>query len=345
MIEISVIVPCYNVEEYIDRCIESIICQTVNTNILEIICVDDCSTDNTLLHLKEWERKYSDRIVLVECEQNGHLGTARNIGTEYARGNYIAFIDSDDWIEPDYFEILLSHAKHGDYDVVSCNHVRDNNIKLVYLDNEEKGIFASGDEYIIDSIDKRKNFFIRQPLRLYAWGKLIKLSFLKENSINFPEHLAYEDVIWGNNIYMYANKCLALACKLYHYYIKQDSLVLKQDSMHHIDHFTVNELMWKDWTERQLFENYADELIYEYYFDAYLATLKILVYRFAEAPYSLYRLLQETVREKIPKSVYCRYRKDGTISEFYNMLIDMAYSDINKEQFEQMVINIKEIGL
>ena len=106
MAEISVIIPCYNVESYIDRCLTSITSQTIDLSLLEIICIDDASTDNTWSKLQAWETTYPENIMIIHCDENGRQGTARNIGLQYASAPWIAYIDSDDWIELDYFEKL-----------------------------------------------------------------------------------------------------------------------------------------------------------------------------------------------------------------------------------------------
>ena len=108
MSKVSIIIPCYNVSEYIDRCLESITVQTIGVDNLEIICVDDASTDDTWDKLQQWEQRFPEQIILIHCKTNGRQGTARNIGLEYASSPWISFIDSDDWIEPDYFEKLYT---------------------------------------------------------------------------------------------------------------------------------------------------------------------------------------------------------------------------------------------
>ena len=118
---ISVIIPCYNVEKYIDRCLTSLERQTVGMNSLEIICLDDKSADGTLDKLHEWEKKYPDNICIVELPDNGRQGRARNIGLEYATCEWVAFIDSDDWwnltILRSLVRMLLQHP--GKQSVIS----------------------------------------------------------------------------------------------------------------------------------------------------------------------------------------------------------------------------------
>ena len=113
---ISVVVPIYNVDKYLDRCVESIIKQTY-TN-LEIILVDDGSSDNSPQICDNWNVK--DKRIKVIHKENGGLSDARNVGLSFATGEIISFIDSDDWIEHEMFEKMLNRKKKDNSDIVSC---------------------------------------------------------------------------------------------------------------------------------------------------------------------------------------------------------------------------------
>lgn len=95
MKKLSVIVPCYNVGQYIDRCVESLTSQTLDKSQYEIILVDDASTDDTWKHIEDWENRFPNIIITVHCDVNGKMGRARNIGLTYASGEYIGYADSD----------------------------------------------------------------------------------------------------------------------------------------------------------------------------------------------------------------------------------------------------------
>lgn len=132
MKEISVIIPCYNVARWVDRCLTSIVRQTIGLDVLEVICIDDASTDDTWEHLQEWERKYPDNLVLVRQEVNRRQGAARNLGLQYASTEWVAFVDADDWLEKDYFEKLYVPAAHYKCDVVVCGAILDR-VQFTYL--------------------------------------------------------------------------------------------------------------------------------------------------------------------------------------------------------------------
>lgn len=118
---ISVIIPCYSAESYIDYCLESIVSQTIGIDQLEIILVNDASTDSTYEKLCEWEQRFPESILVISYDENLRQGGARNVGLNYARGTYLSFVDIDDWIEPDMYEKMFSKAVAFDTDIVICN--------------------------------------------------------------------------------------------------------------------------------------------------------------------------------------------------------------------------------
>ena len=107
MKKLSIVVPCYNVEKYIDRCVNSLVNQTLSHTEYEIILVDDASADDTWKHITDWEQRFPELIMAIHCDENGKMGKARNIGVSYASGEYIGYTDSDDWVEPDMYKTLL----------------------------------------------------------------------------------------------------------------------------------------------------------------------------------------------------------------------------------------------
>ena len=134
--EISIIIPIYNCEKYLSRCLDSIINQTF-TNI-EIICINDGSTDSSLKILQDYKTK-DPRIIIIN-QNNQKLGAARNRGLEIQKGNYITFIDSDDWIDNDYLEKLYNAIKTHNADcAISCvMKNRQNNTSYYFLNNKKE---------------------------------------------------------------------------------------------------------------------------------------------------------------------------------------------------------------
>ena len=343
MAKISVIIPCYNVSEYIDRCLTSIISQTIGTASLEIICVDDASTDNTWQKLQQWEQSYPEQIILIHCENNARQGTARNIGLNYASSDWISFIDSDDWIEPDYFEKMYYIGEKINCDIVTCQSVRDSSCNLSLLDNRKTG--KDNRYMIIDSIDKRKLFITLRSMEYTAWGKLIRRSLLIENSILFPEHLTYEDTYWGSLLHLYTGKVYFLEERLYHYFVNEHSTVLKMDSEHHIDLLTVQLMLWNEWNGRGFFDIFKEELEYEFLYSCYLRFLKILVFRFETPPFSLFVLLQKLISQRINNYSKNLYIQKIEQPEFYHMLFQAISLPMNMDSFREFSVYIRTIGM
>lgn len=341
MDKISVIIPCYNVEKYIDRCLESVTGQTYPPEETEIICVNDASTDRTLELLKDWEQRFPDNICIVDCEENGRQGRARNIGLEYATGEWIAFIDSDDWVEKDYLSAM--HDKSEGCEIVCCQPGRDSSDALTFFENTAFG--RSDRTVILDNDDKRREMLVLATLSFSAYCKLIRRSFLVENELYFPERLAYEDIYWGTLLPYYVTKVAFVERMLYHYYINPGSTVLAGDAGHHPDMLTVNLMVQADLKKRGLYERYRDEIEYNFLYTCYFAFLKVLALRYSTPNQSLYKLLREITFEAVPDWRSNRYIRNGDIKEFHLILLELLDKDLDKAGFEQMIEAIRRSGI
>lgn len=194
MEKISVIVPVYNVEKYLEKCLESIRKQTY-TN-LEIILVDDGSSDNSYEICKKYVQM--DTRFKVFHKKNGGQGSARNLALNYCTGEYICFIDSDDYVKNDYVEYLYVLLKERELDIAACNSEN--------IDENEKslGVRVSGSGYIeMSGIDAINSMWYRGPINIGPWGKLYKKYLW--NNIRFQECYA-EDYATMHLIYIQAKR-------------------------------------------------------------------------------------------------------------------------------------------
>ena len=209
---ISIIIPVYKVEKYLEKCIESVLQQTY-TN-LQIILVDDGSPDNCGKICDEYAKKDS-RIEVIH-KVNGGLSDARNVGISKARGRYIGFVDSDDYIKKDMYEILLNLLKEYDADVSICN-LYDVIYGKEYIRNKENGI----QEY--SRLDILKEVLLDKNIQSYAWNKLYKKELFDE--IKYPIGKKYEDI--GTTFYILekCNKIVVTSEPEYYYLKRADSLV------------------------------------------------------------------------------------------------------------------------
>ncbi|WP_400240623.1 glycosyltransferase family 2 protein [Methanomethylophilus alvi] len=185
---ISVVVPAYNVEKYVAQCLDSIINQTFSD--LQIICVDDGSTDHTLAILEEYAKK-DDRIE-VYSQSNMGPGVARNKGMEYARGKYIIFIDSDDYLNHQMFEHMYLISERNDADITICKAYELLGDKTSLMEWSVKYQYAPELE-VFSAADVKDH--IIQLSEGWAWDKLILLSHLKNNNIHFPNLSNSEDMM------------------------------------------------------------------------------------------------------------------------------------------------------
>lgn len=347
MATISVIIPCYNVDPYIDRCLTSITSQTIDLSLLEIICVDDASTDHTWEHLRQWESDFPNNIMIIHCDTNGRQGKARNIGLQYASCPWISFIDSDDWIEPDYFEKMYSATCQTNADLITCDYVRDFSTSLTTRHNSNYDFSKDticGKYLTLDTEEKKKIYIRMMSTDLTAWGKLIKKESLINNNISFPEELAYEDNYWGTLLHFYINNIYKIELPLYHYFVNQESTVLAMNADYHTDYLTVQLLKWDTFLERGFFEQYADEIIFDFLHSCYLDFLKMICLRFDPPNYSLFLLLREIILTYIPDYSQNKYFQQG-FTEFQHMLIDLLRLPVTKEQFLEITEYVKLHGI
>lgn len=184
MPKISVIIPCFNAEKYIHKCMNSLIKQTFND--YEIICINDCSTDNTLLILEEFKRK-SNKITILNLKINKGSNNARKLGIKLARGCYIAYIDSDDYVASDYLESLYNgtHDETIDCVVSSGHYTKYKFIKFKSISTEN-----------VKLEEVHKIFFTQiGKFASYSWGKLYRKSCIE----NIPPINVFfqEDVLFN----------------------------------------------------------------------------------------------------------------------------------------------------
>lgn len=214
---ISVIVPVYNVDKYLKECIESIINQTY-TN-LEIILVDDGSIDDSGSICDEYEKK--DNRVKVIHKKNEGVSVARNIGLEIATGEWIGFIDSDDWIEVDYFTKMIKIALEKNVEIVVCGYNRIVNKRKESINNSSKTTIIDSREYLIKTLNPQTGYG-------FCHSKLYKRESIGD--VVFDSNLVVgEDALFNEQIATNIKKCCMFGDCLYNYRLNSDSAVKRYD--------------------------------------------------------------------------------------------------------------------
>lgn len=240
MKKISVIIPVYGVEKYIRKCLESVVNQTYKN--LEIIVVNDGTKDNSMEIVKEY---LEDKRIVIINKENGGISSARNAGLKIATGDYISFVDSDDWLELDLYKKLMIDLNDEDIIIFNYKVIDNKNLKVL----KEKKFFNynrslktkrnMGGEYLFD-------------IEPYVWNKLFKRKFIEDYKYKFIENIEGEDSVWSYETYVFSEKVTFKAEVGYNYRINRiGSLVYNSEN---------------DISEKQQRRNkYSDEKIKNYF--------------------------------------------------------------------------------
>ena len=214
MAKISVIIPVYNVEKYLSECLESIINQTFKD--IEIICVDDGSTDGSSDILNRYSMK--DKRFKIITQKNLGISVARNKGIESANGDYIAFIDSDDYLlNTDYYEKLYTACEKHNADIAVASIIRGNERKSGYIYKVEQEKIATDYE--------KKLKICNVPELNFVWNKLYRRSNLLDSRIRFPEGYLYEDVFVTCKLLFCMDKLVSVPNVVYFYRKRRNSVI------------------------------------------------------------------------------------------------------------------------
>ena len=205
--KLSIIVPVYGVEKYIDKCLNSLVKQSLKE--IEIIVVNDGTTDNSQKIIDKYVKKYPDKIKSY-IKENGGQGSARNYGLEKANGEYIGYVDSDDFVEKDMYKKLYNKAKENNYDIVVCGNYN------VSEDYQNKNIDAFINNYNTDL----ENIFFG---KMAVWNKIYKRDILIKNKLEFKEKVWYEDLAFTLKAIMNSNTFAFIDEPLYDYLIREGS--------------------------------------------------------------------------------------------------------------------------
>lgn len=265
MKKVSVVVPCYNAARYLSRCVEYLLHQTIGIENMEIILVDDASTDSgeTWKVIMEFESKYPDTIIAISLEQNLRQGGARNAGVSYASGEYLIFCDADDWLLEEALEHCCDAAEKYNADVVEFL------IKDVNDHESSVPLERGGKDYLIelDTEAQRKDFLIdiREQLSLGSQKKLYRLSLIRDNHIVFIENSIFEEPSFMLPIRIYERRHYFLDEALYICYLSPGSTVRGDWGEHKWDNQKVWMHIIDDFTNRGFLQKYYEELEYLFF--------------------------------------------------------------------------------
>lgn len=281
MPKVSVIVPFYNVEGYIEKCLETLVNQTLQD--IEIILVNDGSKDRSVNIVKKFQSSYPEKIVYLEKE-NGGLSDARNYAIPHAKGEYIAFLDSDDYVEKDMYQKMYELAVKENSDMVECDFYWEYPNKT----RKDVGEIYHGSNEMIEKI------------RVVAWNKLIKKEILEDTKIQFPKGYRYEDVEFTYKLIPYIKNVSFLKEACIHYIQREGSISNSQNERTK-EIFDVLEHVLQYYKEIDIYEKYKTELEYIYIRYAFCSSLRrISKIQDETVQEDLLKLTWNNVQEKFP---------------------------------------------
>lgn len=265
--KLSIIVPVYNMaaDGKLEYCMNSLVAQTISD--YEILVVDDASTDNSVEILRRYEEKYPDKVKVICHEVNKRQGGAKNTGLRAAQGEWIGFIDSDDWVTLDYYEKLLRKAEETGADMVGCDY------SLVDKHTMEVGKVVQNntpDQVGVLDDEKHKKLLMRSGSMVI---KIYKHSVIRENHLYFPEGIFYEDNCAGPLWSLYFTHFEKVEESMYYYYQHQVSTVHYITEEKCRDRMKAAELLYAECKARGMLEKYYAEIEYRFSELYYVITL------------------------------------------------------------------------
>ncbi len=248
MKKISIIIPVYNTEKYINRCVMSLVRQSIGADALEIILINDASSDGSLNYLYAWEKEFPDSICVIDLEENVKQGKARNIALQYTTGEYITYLDSDDWLVPDALRLLYDKAAETDAEIVAYLSkdvsVEEQETKgdAIILEND----IDSGmeDEYLIikDTLDRIRLFFAGMSQR-GCWDKMYRRDFVIKHDLKYTEGIFDEESLFTIPALMHVKKYYLMNKYLHRY--SDNPMGTVSNLSQKYEHLHDNEITWK----------------------------------------------------------------------------------------------------
>ena len=307
---VSVIIPVYNVETYLKDCLDSVLNQSLTD--IEIICVNDASTDNSLQVLHLWAEK-DERIKVIDSPENRRQGGARNIGIKAASGQYIGFVDSDDYVSVEFYQSLIN-STNLDPDVVTANLYAQFGManKLV---NQFENLSKLKDQELI------KRQIAANSCRL--WISIFKRSYMLDNCLFFPEKVVYEDNAIVLCMFLLANRVEIVNNKspFYFYRVNPASIVHGDFSDKKFsDRIATAKMMYYNMEKYGLMDMYKDEFDFWFYRTFYHNTLSLIMFRTKKYCSDSVRKVYKEYKYLVGEFPYNEYIKDVNYLRMYRLI-------------------------
>ncbi len=335
--KVSVVVPCYHVSAYIDKCMESLLNQTLGLENMEIILVDDASQDDgaTLRRLMEYEGRFPEQITVVALDVNLRQGGARNVGIQYAAGEYLLFCDADDYLSLCAAERLYNAAQIYQADVVEFRKKKISDYAQI-----DETLIGGDQSYLLDlSDDKVRRAVLdisRDDFGLGCLNKLYRLDMIRDNQIRFAEHLFYEEPSFMVPVRLYEKRHFYLDEVLYYYVQRPGSTLHSRNEEHYLDNMKVWNILVSDLQQRNLLAKYHNEISEMYYDWAFLLNLYIILEKGGILERETFIALKSAVEERFPD-----IRSNPLMADENGQreiaVLDMPYTEDKQERLKEML--------
>ena len=300
MKKVSVIIPCYNATKWLPRCFLSLVKQTIGMKEIELIFVDDASDDEgmTWSMLKEFEAAYPESIMIIHLEDNMRQGGARNVALQYATGEYIAFVDADDFVADEFLEKAYQRAKQDDADIVQFSF----SYYTERLGAVQLGSQGADEKIVIHSQQERKSFLINEKLTYGCWNKIYRRELVENAKIRFAEHVIYEEPLFVYPLFFCGTTFSVMKDSLYFY--RQNEGGTMRSDMIHFDtlkmHLQVQMSVWNFMKRTPYFKDYYEEIKLYFLHTYFYETLYFAKQRGFRIPWEMYLEMERTIKDEVP---------------------------------------------
>lgn len=338
--KITIIIPCYNAEKYIEECFDSICRQTMSMEELQIIFVNDASTDQTLRYLNEFQQKYPQSVTVIDLKENHRQGGARNEGLKYARGEYVAFLDADDWLNPCMCEKTYDMAKKNDIDIVQFPFVHVYPETTVTDTSTQYGFLDGTVENI------KRGLLLGLFLTFGSQNKLYRRQLLEETNAAFLEGVVYEEPYFVYPLLLKAKRFFCMKEGMYYY--RQTSMsvtgfhMMQKKTLY--DHPYVQMELLKKLVREKYVEKYYEEIelhfLYSYYMETIYFAGKSNLYLDRE----YFTQMQKNVKNLFPEykvNQYMNLQEFGKLKEVI-LSIEEDFSQEKLIEYCKKVVKIME---
>lgn len=309
-VELSIIVPVYNMmsDGKLDFCMKSLLAQ--DTPSFEIIAVDDKSTDNSLDYLYQLQKKYPNLLRVLAGSENKRQGGAKNAGLEIAKGKWIGFVDSDDWVATSMYSKLLKKAYETGADIVGCDYC----LKEIQDFVPEKAERNNSPQQTGELTDEKKKLLFLEPGSMVI--KIYKRELFEEPHLRFPEKMFYEDNCLGVFPFLYAKRFELVQETLYFYYQHTSSTVhhISIDRCH--DRMKAMELFLEEGKNRDFYNTFKNEMDYKVFELGYLITLLSYIQSKKHYSFRFLKELQKYLKTYVPSIEQNPYFLNNTNPEY-----------------------------